>query len=90
MAEVIEVQIIADDSGLTSAFNNIADQAEEISSAAGDIGDNIEKNFNPKPLHYGLSSYNYGFFIRFILSVYFFWFFLGFYFFLSLKILILS
>jgi hypothetical protein len=46
MAEVIEVQIIADDSGLTSAFNNIADQAEEISSTAADVGENIGQAFD--------------------------------------------
>lgn len=46
MAEIIEVQIIADDSGLTSAFNNIADQAEEISSTAADVGENITQAFD--------------------------------------------
>ena len=38
MAEVIEVQIIADDSQIVGALNNIGAQAEELSGTMSEVG----------------------------------------------------
>ena len=50
MAEVIEVQIIADDSQIVGALNNIAGQADELKESMQGVSGGISDGLDPAPL----------------------------------------
>lgn len=50
MAEVIEVQIIADDSQIVGALNNIAEQADQLSGSMAGVSTGISEGLDAAPI----------------------------------------